>query len=337
VQPTVAVILDENAARRVCGLRMAERAILTLGRAGAGKVILVGTPPAGLRTDGVAVEIGAADGAHLTTTTSEVFDLGFARRALAQGGDTRQMAFEGCFHEPLGPGSQRALLRSLRRAGDGTVSRLINRHVSLAITRFLMLTPVTPNQMTIVTTAVGALGVWLVLAGHVAWGAFLVNFSSILDGCDGEIARLKLQMSRVGEWLDNVLDDGVNAGFGLALAFAAHVPWLGLAATGAILFYDVTVYVQLATVHGGTGNPAAFRWWFQPADVDVATHVKSGDRDLMRVVHSVARRDVYLFIWTLLAIAGLPIIAAVWYAVMAAGYFALTAVHLGHVGAHRRA
>ena len=37
-------------------------------------------------------------------------------------------------------------------------------------------------------------------------GALLAQLSSILDGCDGEIARLKLLKSKFGRWLDQVLD-----------------------------------------------------------------------------------------------------------------------------------
>ena len=41
---------------------------------------------------------------------------------------------------------------------------------------------------------------WTVLAG------LLVQLASIVDGCDGEIARLKFQTSRFGAWADTVLD-----------------------------------------------------------------------------------------------------------------------------------
>jgi len=64
--------------------------------------------------------------------------------------------------------------------------------------------------MTVVANVIGALGVVLVFQGTwatLALGALLVQLQSILDGCDGEIARLKFKSSKIGEWLDNVLDD----------------------------------------------------------------------------------------------------------------------------------
>jgi CDP-L-myo-inositol myo-inositolphosphotransferase len=37
-------------------------------------------------------------------------------------------------------------------------------------------------------------------------GGILVQFSSILDGCDGEVARLKFESNEYGAWFDATLD-----------------------------------------------------------------------------------------------------------------------------------
>ena len=132
--------------------------------------------------------------------------------------------------------AQRGLFSRMRKPVDGLVSRTINRRISLAITGLFIDTSMTPNQMTIVANIIGAFGVyftWQGTWGTLALGAFLVQMQSVLDGCDGEIARLKFQSSRMGEWLDNVLDDTVNVLYGLALGRrveqAARQPGLHLA------------------------------------------------------------------------------------------------------------
>ncbi len=53
----------------------------------------------------------------------------------------------------------------------------------------------------------------LALGGYLALllGGFLAQFASIVDGCDGEVARLKFQTSRYGGWLDAVLDRYADA------------------------------------------------------------------------------------------------------------------------------
>ena len=51
-------------------------------------------------------------------------------------------------------------------------------------------------------------GVYFALGGYwnMLLGAILSVFASILDGCDGEVARLKLQESDFGCWLETICD-----------------------------------------------------------------------------------------------------------------------------------
>ena len=94
------------------------------------------------------------------------------------------------------------LLQSLYKPTDGLIARSIDRRLSLAITKRLLPTSITPNQMTLLATFVGAIGVLIVSRGgywNVLAGTALFEAQGILDGCDGEIARIKHQHSRAGE------------------------------------------------------------------------------------------------------------------------------------------
>ncbi|MBW2005204.1 MAG: CDP-alcohol phosphatidyltransferase family protein, partial [Deltaproteobacteria bacterium] len=42
-------------------------------------------------------------------------------------------------------------------------------------------------------------------------GTLLAHLSSVIDGCDGEIARLKFQVTEFGGWFDAVLDRYADA------------------------------------------------------------------------------------------------------------------------------
>jgi phosphatidylglycerophosphate synthase len=91
---------------------------------------------------------------------------------------------------------------------DGIYARL-NRRISIPISRQLIKFPITPNMVSIVTLGVGvASAAYFALSGY--WntllGAFLCLFASILDGCDGEVARLKLLESDFGCWLETMCD-----------------------------------------------------------------------------------------------------------------------------------
>ena len=108
------------------------------------------------------------------------------------------------------------LLRGLIKESEGFMSRHFERRISLAISRRLVDTPITPNTMTLVSVGIG-LGGALFLAkpkssSHVR-GALLFWLHSVLDGCDGELARLKFIESRWGGlmdfWGDNVVHSAV--------------------------------------------------------------------------------------------------------------------------------
>jgi phosphatidylglycerophosphate synthase len=252
-------------------------------------------------------------------------------------------------HEVTTPEARRAaeaaLFRSLKKRTDGPISRLINRAVSTSITKLLVNTNVTPNQMTYVSTLVGAAGVLCVFQAtwvYVAIGAFLVQMQSILDGCDGEIARLKFKSSKFGEWLDNVLDDQVNVAFGIAMGYAASVLldnqlwlWLGVGSGIAFMIHNTLFYAQLAFVHR-SGNPFNFRWWFERGkDVTAMLENTSFVSRIGAFVRALVRRDVFLFGFFLLAVARLPQVAVVWYAAVAASQFALISTHVAMGGMRR--
>jgi phosphatidylglycerophosphate synthase len=112
------------------------------------------------------------------------------------------------------------------------MSRLLERRLSLALTRRLCLTSITPNAMTLVSLGVGLCAAPFFLSsapwGQLA-GALLFLTHSILDGCDGEIARLKFLESRGGALLDFVGDNlvhvGVFACMAVGWAVALEATW----------------------------------------------------------------------------------------------------------------
>jgi len=107
---------------------------------------------------------------------------------------------------------------------DGFFARHFDRKISGAISRQLLKTPVTPNQITLGVTLLGIWGGWLMAregATAKIAGSLVFLLTSILDGCDGEIARAKQMMSKLGGWLDlwgdNVVHVAVFYGLGIGL------------------------------------------------------------------------------------------------------------------------
>jgi len=96
----------------------------------------------------------------------------------------------------------------LMKPTDGMWARM-NRRISIPISRQLIKFPISPNVVTLLILGVSvASGTFFARGGYwnMLLGAFLSVWSSILDGCDGEVARLKLQSSELGCWLDTICD-----------------------------------------------------------------------------------------------------------------------------------
>jgi phosphatidylglycerophosphate synthase/CTP:molybdopterin cytidylyltransferase MocA len=119
------------------------------------------------------------------------------------------------------------LLRALVKPADGIVSRNINRKISTFLSRRLARRAVHPNHVTAVVFAVGILaGPFAFLGSYAGFllGGLCYYVSAILDGCDGELSRLKYLGSPLGAWLDTVTDDVVGLSWlvGLYLGLARH-------------------------------------------------------------------------------------------------------------------
>ncbi len=127
--------------------------------------------------------------------------------------------------------AKRFLIRnSVKSVGDGIVARNLNRKISVRISE-LLVDFVTPNQMTLLSFLSGMISS-VILFFNIPLAALFYQFSSIIDGCDGEIARASLKKSKVGEYVDSILDRFVDFLFLVTLAYVSDFDrfiWLALA------------------------------------------------------------------------------------------------------------
>ena len=89
---------------------------------------------------------------------------------------------------------------------EGLVSRHLNRRLSRPLSRWLAKTPVTPNQVSLASFAIALASLALFLGGYNIWAGVAAQASSIVDGADGDLARLKGMATRFGGFFDAVLD-----------------------------------------------------------------------------------------------------------------------------------
>ena len=203
-----------------------------------------------------------------------------------------------------------ALIRRMNKSFEGPVDALINWRFSMRITRVLARRSmaVTPNHVTVVAILVGLFAAWLVSRGgwaNVAIAGVLLEVNSILDSCDGELARLRYQYSKVGQWLDNLSDDIVDNVFIIGAGHACGGVWQWLALAGACGRWLVSIVTYVSVYRAtGTGDVFAFRWWFETgkATADDVYDPKA----ITTWLRSFGRRDTYVFVWMLACLAGFP-------------------------------
>ncbi len=121
--------------------------------------------------------------------------------------------------------AENILLANLKKTSDGPVSRHLNRPISIRISKYLLNKRITPNQISFFAFTLSMIGaLFFFLGGYVNLliGGILAQLSSIVDGCDGEIARLKFQASEFGGWYDAVLDRYADAFLLFGLTYYAY-------------------------------------------------------------------------------------------------------------------
>ncbi len=89
---------------------------------------------------------------------------------------------------------------------DGYISKYANRKASEPIARLLAKTKITPNQITWAAFGIALLSFISFIYGQNIVAGLLAQLSSIVDGIDGSLARLKGMSSTFGGFLDSVLD-----------------------------------------------------------------------------------------------------------------------------------
>jgi CDP-L-myo-inositol myo-inositolphosphotransferase len=125
---------------------------------------------------------------------------------------------------------------------DGYISKHINRKMSEPMARLLAKTKVTPNQMTWAAFGIALLSFVSFVLGNNIIAGLLVQLSSIVDGIDGSLARLKGMTSEFGGFLDSVLDRyaDILIVLGLTLWSLAHETYSGIWLAGMLAITGIT-------------------------------------------------------------------------------------------------
>jgi phosphatidylglycerophosphate synthase len=283
-------------ALKVGGITVLERRVRELAQRGTKRIVVAAPSIAFERTLPIPVEFIASDG-----IPGEEWSL--------QRGDV--LHHIKIVDEQTRRAAERKVVRATNKSFQGPIDALFTWRCSNPITRALSYQSLklTPNHVTLVAIAVGLIACLVASRASDFWGfaiaGVLLEFNSILDTVDGELARLRYQYSKFGQWLDNLSDDLIDNLFILSIGSALEGVWLWVAlmATGGRLATAIYTY---ATVYRttGTGDVFAFRWWFETNKT--STDDVYNPLSPVTWLRSLGRRDTYVFCWALACIVRYP-------------------------------
>ena len=275
--PAVLVCDARTSNLEVAGLTVLDRLVVTAHRAGCDPIFLVcETMPALARTQAMGIatitlqEFPKSEGVALLITGGVVVEPRDLARVIEAGG---QLIAENGSPLPVTMNTsgrppvpalgvacavtdatsareaERKLWASLTSSADGLVDRFFNRPLGRPLSKLLAQTPVSPNQVSLLSILIGVASAWFFAAGSFVMGALILQLSAVVDCVDGDLARVLFKQSRAGKWLDlagdQVVHFSVFAAIGMGVSrLDPSVPALTLglsAALGVLLSFAVIV------------------------------------------------------------------------------------------------
>jgi len=238
---------------------------------------------------------------------------------------------------------------------DGIIDWIIYRRISKLFTRFVFIhLPLTPNMITVLSILVSVIGIGLV-AFLPDWedtiiGLGVLAFAPVFDCCDGEIARLRFQFSKVGEWLDSISDDIINIllilGVSYKLSFSSGITFLepyrnyifyaGVLSSIFLLVHNSYIYYYLLRIiRSGSGVVFGFHWWFEEGkekepkkEYICQKHGEEAKLSIFDLSKFLTRRDFFIFMFFFLSIFKLVIIPLVVFFCISLVVFVLTVLQI---------
>ena len=239
--------------------------------------------------NGIAIAVGTAGYAGALLATGAAADTVVARlvagesdTAIAGDAELRVEHGEVACHPIRTTAERRAahtlLYSILIKPQDNALTRYLYRPISLPLTKLLVWTRVSPNQVSFLVGTLVVLGCYLAMQASmssVIAGTAIILASQFLDCCDGEIARVKLLSSRFGAWLDTVVDELSSVGYMAAIGWHCHQyfgpdyfgnltfdPWIAMITIGVItylwsmycIYYNIIVAVGSANSQDYAGK-----------------------------------------------------------------------------------
>lgn len=206
--------------------------------------------------------------------------------------------------------AEKSLTEAIRHQTMGPVAKYVNKRFSLPVSLVLSKLWVSPNTVTAFNIIIGLFSGVFVADGKnyeiILFGAALFQIASIVDGCDGEVAKLTFRCSRFGQYIDTLSDNLSLASFliGLIAGYWRHTHSPVAFIVGAMLlgFTAITFFWMILYLKRNTQSASLVTY-----DKEFIQKLSGYPRWLLTFIKYgkyTIKKDVFSFMFFLLALAG---------------------------------
>lgn len=202
--------------------------------------------------------------------------------------------------------AENIIFSNVGKTATGWIARNINGRMSLPLSKNLIKTPLTPNMVSVLINIIGVLCGPFYALGYPIVGALCMQAATVLDRCDGEVARIKLMETKNGQWVDTISDQFT------VLSFLIGVPLGYYLQTKSIIpvilgSYNVFVFIffliwsfYFLLKYTNSGSLVAY--------FDVDKHVNKEQltifRKMIALLRPLGRRNIYSMAFLIMALTG---------------------------------
>jgi phosphatidylglycerophosphate synthase len=156
----------------------------------------------------------------------------------------------------------------------------------------------------------------------------------VLDGCDGELARVRFQQSKLGAWLDTFVDDVLNvlmtASAGIGVWRAGAGTWalaVGLGGAAMLVLSNLIIMRDMRR-QKATGDLMDMVWWFSGGRKLGASTATQGKPGVGTFLFALGRRDTAIFLWLVFGLLNQFVLVLIMAAIIALAWFVASVVQV---------
>lgn len=208
---------------------------------------------------------------------------------------------------------EQSTCRKILDGTDAWIARNINKRISLPISILLARAGITPNQITLFNLILGILSGVIAARGgypHLLAAGLLFQLVSIIDGCDGEVAKLNRKATKFGAWFDTVGDNLSFVVFITGVTFGlyqeTHAAWILNLAKLSLFSFAILLSIMISYLIQQKGANASLVTYEKEV---VSAKAKKQNPIVAKLVFYgkfLVKKDFFAFLFFFLAVVDLP-------------------------------